>query len=196
MAKSKRQKIRERKARQRRSNRLWWILGGALVLVVVGMVAWSALRPVEGEAAPIMADVSHVADGEDPGPYNTDPPTSGRHYANSLGAGFYDESQAAQMGAHPEGFLVHNLEHGYVIFWYNCGALDDGEACTQLKDQLQSLLDSFDNVKVIAFPWESIDVPVVATSWGRMLRFERFDSGQAASFVRSNRYKAPEPDAP
>ncbi|MEJ2601313.1 MAG: DUF3105 domain-containing protein [Anaerolineales bacterium] len=196
MAKSKRQRIRERRARQRRSYRLWWIVGGAVVLVLVGIVAWTALRPVQGEAAPIMADVSHVADGEDPGPYNTDPPTSGRHYANSLGAGFYDETQASQMGEHPEGFLVHNLEHGYVIFWYNCAALDNSEDCTQLKDQLRATLDSFNNVKVIAFPWESIDVPVVATSWGRMLRFERFNPSQAESFVKTNRYKAPEPDAP
>mgnify|MGYP001090504954 CR=1 FL=1 len=196
MAKSKRQKIRARRERQRRSNRLWWILGAAVVLVVAGIVVWSALSPVQGEAAPIMADASHVAEGEDPGPYNTDPPTSGRHYANSLGAGFYDEGQASQMGEHPEGFLVHNLEHGYVIFWYNCAALDSQADCTQLKDQLNSTLDSFNNVKVIAFPWESIDAPVVATSWGRMLRFERFEPGQAESFVRSNRYKAPEPDAP
>jgi len=130
--------------------------------------------------------------GTDPGPYNTNPPTSGRHYPDTLKAGFYDEGSTNY--PHPEGYLVHNLEHGYIIFWYNC-ALLDGPGCSQLKDQLKGVLQAENNLKVIAFPRSNIDAPVIATSWGRMLTFEKFDPQLARQFVTLNRNKAPEPNA-
>jgi hypothetical protein len=34
-----------------------------------------------------------------------------------------DESQFATLPEHLEGYLAHNLEHGHVIFWYNCNLL-------------------------------------------------------------------------
>ena len=95
----------------------------------------------------------------------------------------------------PEGYLIHNLEHGYIIFWYNCNILDENE-CTALTDQIRQVMDSFDNFKTIAFPWDSIDVPLVMTSWGRLLRFETFDAELASNFYRTNLNKAPEPNAP
>jgi hypothetical protein len=57
-------------------------------------------------------------------------------------------------------------------------------------------MEAENNFKVIAFPWPSIDVPVVLTSWGRMVRMEAFDPAQARDFVQRNRNKAPEPEAP
>ena len=45
--------------------------------------------------------------------YKFNPPTSGNHYASWIKKGFYDEPRA-------DGNLVHSLEHGYVIIWYNC----------------------------------------------------------------------------
>jgi hypothetical protein len=110
-----------------------------------------------------------------------------------LEAGFYDEGEV--QAAYPAGPLVHNLEHGYVIFWYNC-AQAGGEDCTDLKSQIQGVLDAENNLKVIAFPWSSTDVPVVLTSWGRMLKMDEFDPQVARDFVRENRNKAPEPNAP
>ncbi len=82
-----------------------------------------------------------------------------------------------------------------MIFWYNCAALAGGN-CDQLKEEIRGVIDEFDGVKVLAFPWESLDVPVAATSWGRLQRFESFDSDLGRRFVRGNRNKAPEPNAP
>lgn len=137
----------------------------------------------------------HVAVGQDPGPFNSDPPTSGRHYGDEYEAGFYEESDPEAQHEYPEGFLLHNLEHGYVIFWYNCNLLNDG-ACNNLKTQIKSVIDDFNGVKVIGFPRATIDAPVVATTWGRMQRFDVFDEELAADFVRANRGRAPEPNAP
>lgn len=171
--------------------------GGVLITVigVLGYALWVAFRPAYGETIPVMTEVDHVTEGVDPGPYNSDPPTSGPHYADEFDAGFYDETEVADLPDYPQGYLVHNLEHGYVIFWYNCNLLDE-QGCKRLKDQIKTVMDQSGGTKLIAFPWDSLDVPVVMTSWGRMQRFETFNEDQANSFVERNRNRAPEPNAP
>jgi hypothetical protein len=146
-----------------------------------------------GEAVAVMPNTSHVPEGTDPGPYSTDPPTSGPHYANEMNPGFYNEGD--QQAPYPAGYLVHNLEHGYVIFWYNCSVASDQE-CSDLKSAIKSVMDRANNSKVIAYPWPSIDVPVVMTSWGHIQKFDKFDTGLAYDYVLANRNKAPEPNAP
>ncbi len=196
---SRKERIRERRRRQRARARIIWGLIALAGIIVVGALVWQALRPVVqpavGEEVPIMDTAQHVPEGADPGPFNSDPPTSGRHYASQLFAGFYDEAEAAEYEPYPAGYIVHSLEHGYVIFWYNCQVLEQGN-CEDLKGEIREVIDRAGNFKVIGFPWSSTDVPVVATSWGRLLRFETFDREQALDFVSRNRNQAPEPQAP
>lgn len=194
MSKQSRSEIRrERMRRERRKSVLIWSSLGGVVLLVVGLMVWNAVRPAAGESIPVES-ADHVPDGTDPGPYSTDPPTGGQHYATSLSAGFFDEEDLAELPPYPEGYLVHNLEHGYVIFWYDCSELTD-KTCEQLKQEIQDTMDRADNFKVIAFPWESIEVPVVLTSWGQLQEFENFNTRQAMQFVNANRNRAPEPQA-
>jgi hypothetical protein len=183
-------------AKRRRNALITRLALGGVALVAIALIASSFFReppPDLGEDVPIMPDTTHVEEGTDPGPYNSDPPTSGKHYEATLNAGFYNEGDVAV--THPEGHLVHNLEHGYVIFWYNCSLLGETE-CTELKEQIQGVMEAENNFKVIAFPWPSIDVPVVMTSWGRILRLDNFDPQVAQNFVQTRRNKAPEPNAP
>ncbi|RPI31924.1 MAG: DUF3105 domain-containing protein [Chloroflexota bacterium] len=197
--KSRRELIRQQRLKKRR---LTYGLFGILGLIALALVGFTLLNNPSsaeggvaqaGEAVPVMPSVDHVPDGTDPGPFNTDPPTSGKHYNDPLRAGFYDEEDAQTMGEYPEGHLVHSLEHGYVIFWYNCTSLDEA-GCSGLKEEISQVMDEAGNIKVIAFPWDSIDVPVVVTSWARMLSFESFDPEQALAFVEANRNKSPEPN--
>ncbi len=184
----------QRKRRQLRSRLIWGSIG-AIALGIFGVLVWNLIRPAAGEAIAIMeASSEHVAREALP-QYHTDPPTSGPHLGSSLDAGFYQENDLDSLPPRPEGHLVHNLEHGYVIFWYNCGALDTAE-CDTLQSQIRSVMDTFNNVKLIAFPWVTIQEPVVMTSWGRMQRFEAFDPDLAGQFIRANRNRAPEPNAP
>ncbi|MBC8507358.1 MAG: DUF3105 domain-containing protein [Anaerolineales bacterium] len=188
---------REKKRKKKLTSSLIW--GGiVLVLLIIGaFIIYDSSRPSEGETIPIMADAgAHVPEGQDPGPFNSDPPTSGRHYNQPLDAGFYEEGDPETLTDYPEGYLLHSLEHGYVIFWYNCDALDNVDDCNQLKDGIKEVMDRFLSVKLIAYPWTSIDVPVVMTTWGQMMRFEKFDEGIAREFVQANRNRAPEPNAP
>ena len=190
--------IREKqRARRRRENLKLYAIVGVISIAALAIL-WAliapALRPALGEAAPELP-ADHVTVGSDPGPYNTDPPTSGSHYGSELNSGFYEQSDLDEIGPYPEGYLLHNLEHGYVILWYNCDLLDADE-CGELKDQIQKVLRRNRNNKVIGFPRSSIEFPVVMTSWTRMLEFDEFDTDLANRFVRNNRNKAPEPNAP
>ncbi len=86
----------------------------ALIAVIVLAVAGFATRYFNrpGEPVPsqgrehIPVGTSHTVQ------YNSDPPTSGPHYDPSAGPGIYDEPM-------PDGYLIHSLEHGYVIISHN-----------------------------------------------------------------------------
>lgn len=187
---------RKKRQRQKQLTRLWWGLGAFAVLALVGFTIWISARPSLGEEIPATGENSHVPENSPLPPFSTDPPTSGTHYPTWWEAGFYDEdSPEATSVPFPAGYLVHNLEHGYVIFWYNCTLLS-AEACASLKAELRDLIEKANHFKVIAFPWTTTDVPVVATSWGRLLKMEQFDRTLAEEMIRRNRNRAPEPNAP
>jgi hypothetical protein len=158
--------------------------------MVIGFLVWQGIKPATGEVIPVMT-TTHITVDSDPGKYNSDPPTSGPHYAEEAQAGFYDTN----IYRFPAGYLVHNLEHGYILFWYNCDLLDE-TGCTNLKDQIKATMDDLGNARMIAYPWNSLDVPLVMTSWGRLQKFEVFDAEKAKAFYRANLNRSPEPGAP
>jgi hypothetical protein len=195
---SRRQDAQNRRRQRRLLTVLLASTAGLVILALIGWLIWQNLQqPTEvGEVIPVPADyVNHIEAGTPPGPYPSDPPAGGVHYATELDAKFYEESDLASLAPYPEGSLVHNLEHGYVIFWYSCAGLDQA-GCDALKANIRGVMAEFDGLKLIAFPWKSLDVPLVMTSWGRLLRFETFDSAQARAFINANRNKSPEPNAP
>ena len=190
-SKTKREERRKKNQRQKTTTTLIWSAIGVAVLAVVGFVVWQGVKPAVGQSFPIMVSSPHITTDTDPGTYNSDPPTSGPHYGEEASAGLHDTNSYK----YPAGDLVHNLEHGYIIFWYNCAILDDS-ACAQLKTQLRTVMDDVGGVKVIAYPWPSLDVPVAATSWGRLQKFESFDTSKDRAFYSANLNRAPEPNAP
>ena len=183
-----------RRARQQRARLKEYAIWGGLALLVLlalGAMIWQGVRPATGESVSVMTSSPHITIDTDPGSYNSDPPTSGLHYPEEATAKFYDTNYYT----YPAGYLVHNLEHGYVIFWYNCNALSESD-CADLKTQIKSAMDDLGGIKLIAYPWPSLDVPVAMTSWGRLQKFETFDPLEAKAFVRSNLNRSPEPNAP
>ncbi|HMN63225.1 MAG TPA: DUF3105 domain-containing protein [Anaerolinea sp.] len=199
MKASKRQIAREAQKRIRTRNRILTYVGislGALALAAVIFLAVnapSASAALMGDEVPILSR-DHIPTDSVPGPYNSNPPAGGAHYPIDFTEHFYQESELASLPAHPEGYLVHSLEHGYVIFWYNCQAANTN--CDSLKQTIQSVMDQTGGKKMIAFPWTSMDVPLAMTSWGRIMKFQTPDAAVMKKLVESNRYKAPEPDAP
>lgn len=146
---------------------------------------------VLGEDIPI-AGANHIEEGTTATDWNSDPPTSGEHYGQWATAGFYDE-------AIPDGYLVHDMEHGYVIIYYNCELVDMD--CEAYKTAIEAAMAATGNdpntnsVKLIAVPRPGMDNPITYASWGHLYKAEAFVSEELVLYVqlyRSNPDYAPE----
>ncbi len=192
---AKREQNRIRQQRQKWIN--FAIGGGIIVLVlgVLGIIIWQGVKLPVGETVSIPAGYNaHVEIGTAL-TYPSNPPAGGLHYAQDLESGFYDEAILPNYPGEAVGYLVHSLEHGYVIFWYNCAKLDES-ACNNLKSQIKAVMQAKNNVKLIAFPWESLDGTLAMTSWGQLQRFKQFDPQLATAFIEGNLNRAPEGNVP
>jgi hypothetical protein len=146
-----------------------------------------------GETFPI-ASQWHIDEGLEASDWNSDPPTSGEHYPRWAPAGFYEEAIADE-------FLVHNLEHGYIVIYYNCSGLSDDE-CVVYKFAIQAAMAAAGNdpttqtPKLIAVPRPGMENPITYTSWGRLYRATTFAPEELLLFVSLYRSQAPEGSLP
>ncbi len=184
-----------REAQRRRLTLAAWVAAGLVLVGALGYLVWKELQPEPeyGERIPIQG-TEHIEVGQQHEPYNSDPPTSGPHYAEPAEAGFYEEAPADEA-------LVHNLEHGHVIIWYNCTPLD-AAGCESLKQDIQRVMAQAGRSpltgtpKVEAVPRPGMETLLAVTSWGRLDRLDRFDANRILNFIRANRDDSPEPSAP
>lgn len=84
------------------------------VVAFMAFLVWlfvASSKPLPGQK---MVDLGrkHVPMGEKVD-YNSNPPTSGPHYEDWVRSGVYETPK-------DDGYLIHSLEHGYVIMSYNC----------------------------------------------------------------------------
>lgn len=114
--------------------------------------------------------------------YQTDPPTSGTHYGTWVRAGLYTEPRPAEE-------LVHNLEHGNVVIWYDPEQTSP-EVQASLKDLTQRFPGTWDGV--VAVPRTDAEHPVILTAWTQMLRLKEWDQAKAEAFVDAFRGRGPE----
>ena len=189
----KKEQRQQTRARRRLLSRLAWGAVALVFLSVLGYGAWNLLRPKPGQSVPQQAR-THIQVGDAHEPYNTDPPTSGPH-AGTVRADFYET-------APPDENLVHNLEHGYVVIWYNCTELDDA-GCQSLKTQIRGVMNrakpvvvASDIKKLIAAPRPQMDARIALTSWGRIDKLDEFNETEIMEFINDFRERAPEAGAP
>lgn len=103
--------------------------------------------------------------------YDTNPPNGGDHYPVWAAYRTYDFPV-------PLGFLVHDIEHGAVVIWYNCPG-----GCPSEVAQAQATIDALpadpacpDGPRqVIMTPYPELTVRWAASSWGWTLRSDCFD---------------------
>lgn len=196
ISKTKREQREARRKQEQKNKYLQWGGLGLFALVLIGGVIWFLSQPSTAAAQPVGDYVGglsrdHIQEGTDPGPYATNPPAGGRHFPTWFKPGFYTEEDAAGMPKLPVGYLVHNLEHGYVIYWYNCQA-DPSIDCAEMQDAIKQVIQENNSFKVIGFPWPSQSEPLVITSWGRILRLDQPDLSKMRAFYKGNVNKGPE----
>ena len=195
-------KSSRRASRRQRSNLTTILVIGGVTLVALAIV----VLVIQGGTAPAAASTTaglmgtpvpatsrnHIPTNQAPANYNN-PPAGGEHYDTTLPTKFYLESDVALLPPRPEAYLTHNLEHGYVIFWYDCDIA--GTDCNALQQTIQQVMNATGNTKLIAFPWHKLTVPLAMSSWGQVMYFDKPDAATMQKFVLANRYQAPEPDA-
>ena len=97
-----------------------WAIG----LLVIGALAWGGYSLFKGSSSPLPGEIvpdagrDHVTDiyGIE---YTSNPPTSGTHFPVWAKPGVYDRFLS-------DGYLIHSMEHGYIIIWYDCSKLSSG----------------------------------------------------------------------
>lgn len=159
---------------------------------------------------PESLDRAHIGAGGGPATmpplsaYRSQPPTSGPHNSVPLAAGQYPDPPLIDQ-------VIHSLEHGAVVIWYDPSALSSKE----LIDLQRFFLKSHERAKVIIAPYNypdqktggklPADKKMVLVAWHRMqtcsnvslpIAFQfvyHYDSGLPA---RDYKGAAPEPSSP
>jgi len=172
-------------------------LGAIVVTVVLGVVGLGLLRGsksseeprIDGALRASLEQGGCTADtrtdkGQAHVPaatYSVNPPSGGDHDPAPSPAGFYDMSTVPT-----DGHLVHSLEHGFVVVWYQPGVSPA---------TLEGLRDLVRRRRwVLAIPRPSLPTPLAATAWHRRLLCPQDIGvqGPIDNFVRAFRDKGPE----
>lgn len=132
---------------------------------------------------------NHIDVGASHPNYNSNPPTSGWHYAEWKQKGVYKEQQ-------PDENLIHNLEHGYIWISYH------PDANLEIIKQLENFYGF--GKKIVVEPRKENDKLISLAAWNWL---DKFDSASGDSlnkeelkrigdFIDEYINKGPEPNAP
>jgi len=133
----------------------------------------------------------HTTDPNERVKYNSNPPTSGRHYVIPADDGAYSTAPTDEQ-------LVHELEHGRVIIWFKPSLPADTRA------DLKALFDE-DTYQMVLAPRAKMPYQVAASAWngtpepsglGRLITCDSAEPGlwdALRAFRDEHRSNGPEP---
>lgn len=171
-----------------------YIIIGVIAVAFIGIGIALSIPDAKQEALKVKDDKSATEVGqtlEDQGrehidiskshdPYNSNPPTSGPHYVQPAEWGIYESPL-------PDEQLVHNLEHGGI--WISYKDID-----TDTKAKLESIAKA--NGGVILTPRSTNDQKIAIASWRHLETMDSYDETKILDFIKANKNKSPEPEAP
>jgi hypothetical protein len=224
---NRREKIEEMRQQQRAADRRRTLIivvaavvlaGGLIAAAAVPLIRqtlndparkdWSEFGVAAADAScddaveePTSGSSDHRPDGEAI-EYDPIPPSSGPHYnvPAPFTRKFYTPDDAAEIER-----LVHNLEHGYTILWYDPAVLDDQRAT--LRDLAVKVAEGEDvqeetSGKFIVAPWDAErgelpdDASYVLTHWGAEQGFRQQCGELSGEVVRDFVTAHPSSDSP
>jgi len=181
-----------------------WSLGALLSFAACGGGSGSTAAGDGGPPTPAMGSCGavvqeHPIEGYNHVPvcsavtYATKPPSSGDHYP--IWAAYKSYTAAV-----PEGFWVHNLEHGAIVLSFNCpaGCASDiasaqGLIAAQPADPLCDPSAGDPPARMVMTPDPKLDVKFAASAWGWTLRANCFDKVAFGDFVKAHYGQGREP---
>lgn len=184
----------ERRREQQRAARKRNLVTLVIAVIVLGVVVTLVLQNRKGggtvpsisqEKAGCDQIETHEIEGQehvDVTPeYGTNPPTSGNHLATPGSPGFFEDPV-------DPGALVHNMEHGQIVFWY------DPEAPQDVVDSLEEVVDQEFEAS-IAVPWDDLDPKYnfVMTAWGASQGCGEVSQDVVNNFREEYQGRGPEP---
>lgn len=171
-------------------------IGGVLLVgvIIIGLVLLLGGEPSQGVGTQQPNDGSeHVRDGttvpEGQRPYTSIPATSGVHWDSPAGWGVYSTPQ-------PEEQLIHNLEHGGIVIWYDPEAVDaEGVDAIAQYVRRQNAAGVGGRYKFILSPWggPEFGAPIAVTAWRQLLYLDAVDIDAMDEFARTHYGRSPEP---
>jgi hypothetical protein len=164
----------------------WWLCTVGAALAVAGYAidqqlpqlkgsilgSWSNSSPapcLPGEAVPVMASPHLSVAALKKVRYNSNPPTSGPHFALPPAPGVYDSPL-------PASEFVHAEEHGHIVIVYppHTPAAD----VTALKKIAKAHPD-----EVVLTPYSGIGHGIALAAWGRLERLDDVDRPAITRFI-------------
>ena len=194
---------------QQSSRQLWPRLTICSVLILFTIAAGSALSclnspspsqaaledltlPEHGDTTLLTGVISPPDEGRDhiwpdhPAEYQTMPPASGPHFPDPTAPGFYTAKPAF-------GYLVHSLEHGSVVIYY-----DPAQLSTEMENSLKAFIkaNSDTEVGIVAVPDTDFKYPLILTAWDKMLKLNKYDPRVVRAFLAEYLGHGPESPSP
>lgn len=158
---------------------VYWL---ATAFIVFGIVWWIINQFPKGPnysvAFPLLGR-EHIAEGVVYQNYNSNPPTSGPHYANPAIPKFYNEPL-------PDEQIVHNLEHGHIWVTYR----------PTVSQEIIAILKKFAGNNIIVTPRSANDFDIALIAWGRLDKFNikngQIDTQRIKNFILRYQNRGPE----
>jgi hypothetical protein len=147
-----------------------------------------AKLPAHGDASLLTGVISPPDEGRDhiwpdhPVEYQTMPPTSGPHFPDPTAPGFYTSRPAF-------GYLVHSLEHGSVVIYYDPAQLSPG-----IEKSLRAFIkaNSDPEIGIVAVPDADFKYPFILTAWDKMIKLNKYDPQVVRAFLAEYLGRGPE----
>lgn len=157
---------------------VWIIVLTAIAVAAYWSIKKSAPQGPDTSVAHSAQSRDHITEGSSHPSYNSNPPSSGWHYANPALTGFYSEPVANE-------YIVHNLEHGDIWIAYH----------SRISESFKEELKKFDANKVIITPRDANDFDIALVSWGRVDTFNiegALDKNRINNFIKRYVNQGPE----
>ncbi|HEV8252595.1 MAG TPA: DUF3105 domain-containing protein [Candidatus Limnocylindria bacterium] len=131
---------------------------------------------------------THIAEGTAGSGYTSVPATSGPHWSSADSPGPWGVYTVAQ----PQERMIHNLEHGGIVIWYQPALISAEDLATLTQFVKQQITG--DRFKVILTPWSgaNFDHAIALTAWDWLLYMDTADLDTVRAFIDAHILKAPE----